>query len=69
MKEALEQAKLDKAQLEGALAQNMQRLKEEFGVTSIDKAKLKLKDLQDELELTKQEIDLTVKKLEKEYDW
>ncbi len=69
LKAEIEKAKLEKAQLEGALQQNMQRLEEEFGVTSIEKAKIRLKELQDELELTKEEIDLAVEKLEREYEW
>jgi hypothetical protein len=69
LKEELEQAKLDKAQLQGALDQNLNRLKEEFKVKSLDEAKKKLQSLIVERSDLVIKIDNAVKSLEEKYQW
>lgn len=69
MKQEIEATKISKAQIEGSLKNEMERLKSEFGVSSLEKAKRKL----DEYRLAKKEIEQEMEKivagLEKDYDW
>lgn len=69
LKKELEQAKLDKAQLQGALDQNLNRLKEEFQVKSLDEAKKKLQSIIAEQSDLVIKIDDAVKSLEEKYQW
>lgn len=69
LKRELEQAKLDKAQLQGALDQNVKRLQEEFGIKSLADAKKKLQNMISEQEDLTNKIDLAVEYLEKKYQW
>lgn len=69
LKKELEQAKLDKAQLQGALDQNLNRLKEEFDVKSLVEAKKKLLAIIDEQSELVVKIDKAVKSLEEKYQW
>lgn len=69
LKKELEQAKLDKAQLQGALDQNLNRLKEEFDVKSLAEAKKKLLAIIDEQSELVVKIDKAVESLEEKYQW
>lgn len=69
LKKELEQAKLDKAQLQGALDQNLNRLKEEFDVKSLAEAKKKLLSIIDEQSELVIKIDKAVESLEEKYQW
>ena len=69
MKEEIETAKIESAQVQGAIDQNLKRLKDEFGVSSLARAKQKLDKLKDqEADLDKQ-IEKAVDKLEADYEW
>jgi len=69
LKEEIGNAKLEKAKAEGSLKSSLQRLKEDFGVTTLEKAQLKLKKLQKDQEEIETEIELAIEKLEKSYEW
>lgn len=69
LKNELEQAKLDKATIEGALNQNTQRLKDEFSCRSVEQGKAKLKKLSEQKEDLEKKIEKAVKKLEEAYSW
>jgi len=69
LKNELEQAKLDKAQLQGALDQNLKRLKEEFDVPTLSEAKTKLDYMIKEQAVLTVKIDKAVEALEEKYQW
>lgn len=69
IKKQIDEAKIEKAQIEGALDQNMKRLKEEFGVSTLKKAKEKLETLKGEQEKLQTKLDKQMKKLEDDYEW
>jgi len=69
LKEEIEQAKLDKAQVEGALKQNMQRLKDEFQVRSVEAANKKLDELNKQKLELEDSIESAMKSLEEKYQW
>lgn len=69
LKNELEQAKLDKAQLQGALDQNLKRLKEEFDVSTLSEAKKKLDSMIKEQSVLAIKIDKAVEALEEKYQW
>lgn len=69
LKEEIYQAKLDKSSIEGALKQNLTRLKDEFGCRSIEQAKSKLEKLKEQKISLQEQIEDSVKKLEAQYEW
>lgn len=68
-KQEIEQAKLDKASVEGRLKQNLQRLKDEFHVRSCDSAKAKLSELVKKKEQLETALEAIVKRLDENYSW
>lgn len=69
LKKEIAQAKIDSAKVEGALQQNLQRLKDEFQCRSLDAAKIKLNKLKEQKESIQEEIDKAVQALEVKYQW
>ena len=69
LKKELETAKTEKAEAEGALKQNLQRLKDEFACKNIESAKLKLNDLKIQKEQLVDKIESAMQKLEETYEW
>lgn len=69
LKEEIQQAKLEKATVEGSIKQNMIRLKEEFGCRSLEQAKAKLAKLKEQKESLQEQIEGAVKQLEGSYQW
>ena len=69
LKKEIDQAKLDKASLEGAYNENLQRLKSEFEVKDLAGAKKKLLAIEKELDELDSKIDELVQNLEENYQW
>lgn len=69
LKSDIEKAKLQKAQAEGSIKELMNRLSQEFNLTSIDKAELKLEQLKREKDKLEQQIEDAVEELENEFEW
>ena len=69
LKQEIEQAKLDSAGIKGAIEQNMKRLKDDFGVRSLEQAKAKLQKLKEQKDNLQEQITKAVEKLESEYSW
>ena len=69
LKDEIEHAKLDSASAQGALDQNLKRLKDEFGVRSLEQAKAKLEKMKSEQTGIKNKIEAAVEKLEENYSW
>lgn len=69
LKEEIQEAKLDKATVEGSIKQNMLRLKEEFGCRSLEQAKAKLAKLKEQKETLQEQIEAAIAKLEGDYQW
>lgn len=69
LKDEIAQAKIDKAQIEGALKQNLQRLKDEFQCRSIEQAKTKLAKLKEQKETLQEQIEKAVENLEENFSW
>ena len=69
LKKEIEQAKLDHASIEGAINQNLKRLKDEFGVRSVEQAQAKLVKLKEQRTELQNDIEDIVKKLEERYSW
>ena len=67
IKKKIDSAKTEKAQIEGALAQLMERLKSEFQLTSIEKAEKALEKLKKEAANLQQDIDAGMAALREEY--
>lgn len=68
LKKEIDQAKLDKANAEGALDQCLTRLKEEFGCKTIEAAQKKLNGMKERQEELAEEIEEALKELEEEFD-
>ena len=69
LKKEIDQAKLDKASLEGVYNENLQRLKSEFEVKDLVGAKKKLSAIEKELDELDSKIDELVQNLEENYQW
>jgi hypothetical protein len=69
LKKEIESAKIEKAQSEGALNQNMSRLKEEFKCRSIEQAQKQLEKLKEQKEVLQGKIESAMKKLEEDFEW
>lgn len=69
LKKEIESAKIEKAQAEGALNQNMNRLKEEFKCRSIEQAQKQLEKLKEQKEILQGKIEFAMKKLEEDFEW
>ena len=67
LKDEISEASLEKAQVEGALKQNMKRLQEDFGVSTLEKAKRKLLQLKSQDEKLDEKIDDIEAELEEKY--
>jgi len=69
MKDELEAAKIDRAEIDGAIKQNMERLKTEFQCGSLERGKSKLNSLKEKKAKLDEEIEDAVTSLEKSYVW
>jgi predicted RNase H-like nuclease (RuvC/YqgF family) len=69
LQKKIEDAKKKKSMAEGALEQIRSVLKKEFGVETVDQAKAKLKELQDELSADQKKFDEMARELEAIVDW
>lgn len=69
MKDDIETAKSEKARIEGKLDTYKDKLKEEYGCTSLQQAKIKINEMEKDAEKKQQELIKGVKKLHNEYDW
>jgi chromosome segregation ATPase len=69
LKKEIESAKIKKAQAEGALNQNLNRLKEEFKCRSIEQAQKQLEKLKEQKEILQGKIESAMKKLEEDFEW
>ena len=67
IKKKIDAAKTEKAQIEGALTQLMERLKSEFQLTSIEKAEKALAELKKETARLQEDLDLGMKALREKY--
>ena len=67
IKKKIDAAKTEKAQIEGALTQLMERLKSEFQLSSVEEAEEKLAQLKEESSKLQGEIDLGMKTLREKY--
>ncbi len=68
IEELLEQAKTEKARLEGSLHTIIEQLKKEYAIQPKDIDK-KLKELTDQLERNNKSLTTAIEKLENAYDW
>ena len=64
LKREIEEARIDRAKLEGALKQNMERLQKEFGVRDLEMAKKKLETLKRSKESLETSLNESVSTLE-----
>ena len=69
IKKQIDDSKIEKAQIEGAIDQNLKRLKDEFGVSTLERAKKKLDKLAEEEKELQKKLDKAVDKLEESYEW
>jgi len=69
LKNEIQKAKLDKSACEGALKQNLSRLKDEFQCRSLEQAQAKLEKLKTQKESLQGQIEQTVERLEADYEW
>jgi hypothetical protein len=69
LKKEIAEAKLESAIIQGALQQNLQRLKDEFQCRSLDAAKIKLGKMREQKETLQKQIDVAVAELEENYQW
>lgn len=68
LKEKIEKAKMEKAQIEGRLQGLRERLQKEFNCSSFDEAKKQLEKLEAERDPLEQELREEVEKLRDKYD-
>lgn len=69
LKGAIEEAKTDKAKIEGWLQSYFKRLEEEFGIKSLEEGVEKLKVLQEELRQMEAEVERDFAVLKENYSW
>jgi DNA anti-recombination protein RmuC len=69
LKTEIDQAKLDKASVEGQLKQNLARLKDEFQCRSVEQANGKLKALKEQKETLTKQLEVSMAKLEEDFQW
>jgi len=69
MKDELSKCKIDKAEIDGAIKQNMERLKTEFSCGSLERGKSKLNLLKEKKTKLDEQIEDAVNKLENSYVW
>jgi hypothetical protein len=69
LKAEIDQAKLDKASVEGQLKQNLARLKDEFQCRSIQQAQAKLETLKQQKETLMKQLEVSMAKLEEDFQW
>ena len=69
MKRIVDNAKQEKARLEGSLSTVMKSLKDDFNVLTVEAAEEYLEELKKEEKLLSKELDAAIAKLEKDYDW
>ena len=60
LREKIEAAKVKKSKAEGALEEFMNRLKEEFGCSTIEEAKKKLGKIQAEIDADEEKAEVTI---------
>ena len=68
-KEKIEESKAKRARAEGALEQAMERLKKEFGCSTVEEAESKIEALNAELDKDEAELAALLDKIEKAVDW
>ena len=64
MKEEIQEAKLQKASLEGTIKQNLATLKDNFKVSTVEAARTKLAKLKEQKEELTEDLETAVEKLE-----
>lgn len=69
MKEKIQKAKTEKAELGGQIKEKKAQLEKEFGCKTIPQAEKKMKKLQEEIAKMEQELEKGVEKLEADHDW
>jgi predicted RNase H-like nuclease (RuvC/YqgF family) len=69
LKEKIEESKARRSRAEGALEQAMERLKKEFGCSTIEEAEAKIETLNAELDNDEAELSALLDKIEKAVDW
>ena len=69
LKNEIDRAKEDKAKDEGRMSSLMERLKEEYGLNSLDEAEKKIAEIEKEVSTLDREYDTGLKKLREKYQW
>lgn len=69
LKKGIDEAKTDSAKLEGRKQEQLNQLKTEFNLDTIEEAEKKLEELNKQLDAKKADIENEYKKLKEEYDW
>lgn len=69
LREKIEAAKVKKSKAEGALEEFMNRLKSEFGCSTIEEAEKKLGKLQAEIDSDEEKLEKDLEEIEKAVDW
>jgi uncharacterized membrane-anchored protein YhcB (DUF1043 family) len=69
LKEIIDNAKNNLATLNGRKIELLKQLKKEFGISSLEEAKEKIKKLQSESKELENKIEQDYKTLKEEYDW
>jgi len=69
IKKKIEEAKREKAKYEGRLDELMKRLKEEFGIKSVQQARKKLTILEKKVDSLEEEIESRLQELKTKCNW
>ena len=69
LKEKIEESKAKRARAEGALEQAMERLKKEFGCSTVEEAEAKIEALNKELDKDEADLAELLDIIEKAVDW
>lgn len=69
LREEIESTKTEKAQEEGMLKSNIERLEKEFQLEDEDAAEVHLKDLEGKLEALSEQLDKRYTHLKENYKW
>jgi predicted nucleic acid-binding Zn-ribbon protein len=69
LKERIETAKIKKSKAEGALEESMNRLKKEYGCSTIEEAEDKLAKLQKEIDSDEDKLEVMLKEIEGSVNW
>lgn len=69
IKNKIDGAKKDEANYEGRLQEIMKRLKDEFGLTSVEEVQKMLTDMEKELNVLKGKAEKQLEQLQENYEW